>query len=167
MNSAIIEPGERRGAEYDYLKKYALEWLSVRNTDKEAEFLERHNRYLELVESILKKFLRCDVHLVSFLVLEYGAIEEDELKTVKNIVESTLVEMVIQHQDREISKKVPRSILVQKLVVLIQKLFRLAEKPKLLYVCVSQPDIQIELDDEGKELNMYSVNDGDKIIVVT
>lgn len=93
--------------------------------------------------------------------------EEDELKTVKNIVQSTLVDIIIQYEDREIKKKVPRSILIQKLIVLIERLFKLSVKPKLLYVCASQLDIQVELDDEGKELDFYSVNDGDKIIAVT
>lgn len=102
-----------------------------------------------------------------FYFLEYGAIEEDELKTIENSVKSSLIEIIIQFGDRQIKKKIPGSILIQKLIVLVQKLFKLPDKPKLLYVCASQPEIQIELDDEGKELNRYSVNDGDKIIAVT
>lgn len=74
--------------------------------------------------------------------------------------------ITIQYGDREIKKKVPNSILIQKLIVLVQRLFGLNDRPKLLYVCASQDDIQIELNDEGKELSRYSVNDGDKIIVV-
>lgn len=101
------------------------------------------------------------------LFVEYGAIEEDELVVRKNIVESTLVDIIIQYGSKEIKKKVPRSITIQKLIVLIQRLCRLADKPRLLYICGLQPEIQIELNDEDKELGFYSVNDGDKIIAVT
>lgn len=53
LNATEILDSERKGAEYDYLKKYGLEWLSVKNTDKEREFLEKHNRYLEFIQSML------------------------------------------------------------------------------------------------------------------
>lgn len=52
LNGVEIESSERRGAEYDYIKKYGLEWLEVKGTDKEKEFLQTHNRYLELIQSL-------------------------------------------------------------------------------------------------------------------
>lgn len=54
MNAAEISQTDRRAAEYDYQKKFGLEWLSVKGTKKESDFLERHNRYLELVQSKIK-----------------------------------------------------------------------------------------------------------------
>lgn len=52
MNGAIIDVAERRGAEYDYIKKYAQEWLTVKGTEeRKTIFLTTHNRYLELIQS--------------------------------------------------------------------------------------------------------------------
>lgn len=51
MNGTVIQDDERRGAEYDYLKKYALEWLKIQNEPGRDRFLSEHNRYLELIES--------------------------------------------------------------------------------------------------------------------
>ena len=53
LNGVEIEPGERRGAEYDYIKKYGLEWLKIKGTNQEEEFLRSHNRYQELIQSTL------------------------------------------------------------------------------------------------------------------
>lgn len=52
LNGVEIEVGERRGAEYDYIKKFGLEWLKVKGTSNEKVFLKMHNRYLELIQSI-------------------------------------------------------------------------------------------------------------------
>lgn len=57
MNGTLIQEDERRGAEYDYLKKYCLEYLRVENTEEREKFLIEHNRYLELIESKYKTFL--------------------------------------------------------------------------------------------------------------
>lgn len=51
LNGTVIQDDERRGAEYDYLKKYALEWLKIQNEPGRDRFLSEHNRYLELIES--------------------------------------------------------------------------------------------------------------------
>lgn len=52
FNGATIRPDERKGAEYDYIKKYGLQWLSVKDDpQKKALFLDVHNRYEELIES--------------------------------------------------------------------------------------------------------------------
>lgn len=50
LNATEISYADRGGAEYDYLKKYGLEWLAVKDTEKREEFLEDHNRYLELIK---------------------------------------------------------------------------------------------------------------------
>lgn len=55
LNGTIIQPDERRGAEYDYLKKYALEWLKVQDTHDRDSFLAEHNRYLELLDGMYNK----------------------------------------------------------------------------------------------------------------
>ncbi|KAJ8974188.1 hypothetical protein NQ317_004867 [Molorchus minor] len=146
FNGRLIKDDERRGAEYDYIKKYALEWLRVKDIAERDQFLLEHNRYLELIE-------------------KYGELEESELQVQSNILKSSLIALNIKFGERRISKNLPPSILIQKLVMLIQKLFKLEERPTLKYVSSLKSDIVIDLDDEMKELGYYSVQDGDSIIV--
>lgn len=164
FNGRAIIDEERRGAEYDYIKKYALEWLKVRDTPEREKFLIGHNRYLELIESNTYSMIFVGPYL-NFVFLEYGLPEESELIVQPNILKSSLIQLNIEFEGRTISKKLPPSILVQKLVMLIQKLFKLTERPSIKYISGSQSDIVIELDDEMKELGYYSVQDGDTIIV--
>ncbi|XP_044270967.1 tubulin-specific chaperone E [Tribolium madens] len=146
LNGVEIETGERRGAEYDYIKKYGLEWLQVKETDKEADFLKSHNRYLELIQ-------------------KYGELEESELVSKPKIIKNTLVQLSLIFEDVTIDKKVPLTITVQKLIVLTQKLFSLSGRPHLVYASRSDPQIEITLEDEMKEIGVYSIQNGDKIIV--
>lgn len=99
-------------------------------------------------------------------LLEYGTIEEDLLKVQSNTINSLLVSVEIQHDGKSVIKKLPRSIIIQKLIMLVQKLFKLSERPRLKYISGMQPDVEIELDDECKELSFYSVQDGDQLIVI-
>lgn len=48
----VIQDDERKGAEYDYIKKYALEWIRVQHSEDQEVFLKEHNRFLELIECI-------------------------------------------------------------------------------------------------------------------
>nr|CAH7733567.1 unnamed protein product [Callosobruchus chinensis] len=51
INGSTIKREERFGAEIDYLKKYALEWMDVqKNPEARSNFLLEHNRYLELID---------------------------------------------------------------------------------------------------------------------
>ena len=58
LNGVAIDPGERKGAEYDYLKLFGPEWLQSADpidknntTERRKEFIENHPRYPILVES--------------------------------------------------------------------------------------------------------------------
>ncbi|XP_018330866.1 tubulin-specific chaperone E [Agrilus planipennis] len=149
FNGTLIKPEERKGAEYDYLKKYALEWFSVRDDDeKRKEFLANHNRYLELME-------------------KYGSPEESELKQQPKCISGSLIELKLVYEDQEKIKCLPPTIQVRKLTMLVQRLFNLSERPILVCISNSQPEIEIELDDDGKEIDFYSIQTGDQIIVKT
>lgn len=99
--------------------------------------------------------------------LEYGQLEEDELRVQPNMIQSSLVNVTIEHEGQSLVKKLPKSLAIQKLIMLVQRVFKLDARPKLQYISFSQPDIEIELDDECKELGFYSVQDGDRIIAIT
>lgn len=52
LNSTEIYYSERFGAENDYLKMFAKEWIeSEGNSEKRIEFLKSHPRYPALVQS--------------------------------------------------------------------------------------------------------------------
>ncbi|XP_050506565.1 tubulin-specific chaperone E [Diabrotica virgifera virgifera] len=146
LNGRHIRDDERRGAEYDYIKKYALEWMKIENAVDRENFLLEHNRFLQLIEM-------------------YGLPEEAELIVKPNIIQSSLVNLIFRYNGTEKIKSLPQNILVQKLILLVKKMFKLRERPVLIYSSALQPDIKIELCDEFKELHYYSVQDGDTIIV--
>lgn len=137
---------ERKGAEIDYMKKYGLEWLQVQK-DEEAKtkFLQTHTRYQEFIEKM-------------------GELEESELKHEAKTIKESLIELNLVYEGKEIRKKVPPSLQVQKLVTLCQRLFRLSTAPALVYISIEQPNIEYDLD-ENREISLYSVQTGDKIVV--
>lgn len=56
LNRTVIVLNERQGSEYDYLKKYYSEYITIKNEpngEKAKEFFLAHPSYLELIESKL------------------------------------------------------------------------------------------------------------------
>ncbi|XP_019872154.1 tubulin-specific chaperone E isoform X2 [Aethina tumida] len=147
LNGRVISAEERRGAEYDYIKRHGLEWLKVKGSPDEQSFLSEHNRYLELIQT-------------------YGSLEESELTVQSHILQSSLITLKLVHEDRIILKKVPPTIAVQKLVMLAGKLFKLSDRPRLKYISGAKSEIEVDLDDDVKELGYYSVQEGDIIKVL-
>lgn len=97
--------------------------------------------------------------------LAYGLPDESELIIKPNVVATTLIELNLEYNGRIIRKKLPSTLLLQKLIMLIQKLYKLQERPRLKRISMQQSDIIVDMDDEIKELGYYSVQDGDSIIV--
>ncbi|CAG9821842.1 unnamed protein product [Phaedon cochleariae] len=146
LSGRIILEEERRGAEYDYVKKYALIWLKLQTTEEKETFVLEHNRFLELIG-------------------KYGLPDESELVIQPNIINSSLINLNISYNGQIITKKLPPSILIQKIVMMVQKLFKLQDRPILTYVSGSKSHIRIDLIDDMKELGYYSIQEGDMIIV--
>lgn len=84
------------------------------------------------------------------------------MKVQSNLIQVSLIDVCLVHNERTIAKKLPPSLLIQKLIMMVQRMFNLNERPNLLYI---SGDVEIELKDEGKELGFYSMRSGDKIIV--
>ncbi|CAH1165867.1 unnamed protein product [Phyllotreta striolata] len=59
-NGRQIRDDERRGAEYDYIKKHALEWMKCDSEEAKRKFLDEHNRFAELIESNYTNFSEPD-----------------------------------------------------------------------------------------------------------
>lgn len=97
----------------------------------------------------------------------YGEPEEYELISRPKMIKSSLVELNLTHNGHTIVKKLPQSLTIQKLMVMSQKLFSLNERPLLTYISSLEPQIEISLTDEMKEIGTYSMEKGDQIIVRT
>lgn len=68
---------------------------------------------------------------------------------------------------KAVKKRVPRKITIQALQGIILKLFnpRSSEQPRLSYIDQENPEIRVELDKVSKNLDFYSIQDGDVILV--
>ncbi|XP_066992591.1 tubulin-specific chaperone E isoform X4 [Anabrus simplex] len=153
LNGVDVTADERRGAEYDYLKRYGKVWLELVKTQDEEQlrnFMKEHSRY-------------------PYLIQKYGAPDEGEFKVLSTTLKSKMISVELfspNHETKRYKKMLPRSMLVQKLFGLVQKMFDTGnEFPKLTYISSKKPGVEIPLDNELKTLDFYSVEDGDQISV--
>ncbi|XP_016306110.1 tubulin-specific chaperone E isoform X2 [Sinocyclocheilus anshuiensis] len=149
---------ERRGAELDYCKMFGLDWLKAGgHSDPEknhpnTEFMSEHPRFLALLQ-------------------KYGAPDEGELKEQKPFAlkNQLLTITFVCPEDSErkpIEKKLPGSMIVQKVKGLLHRLLKLpGVELKLSYTCSKMSGREIEIDNDLKPLEFYSVEDGDRILV--
>ncbi|XP_044755884.1 tubulin-specific chaperone E [Coccinella septempunctata] len=145
LNGTDLKPYMRREAEYDYMKIYGLEWLRVCNTPEREQFIRSHNRFLELIDM-------------------YGEPDEGELVTKPQSISNTLIELRFEHEGKVVTKKLPKTIVVQKLVMLAQKFFKLSYRPNLIHIRGEASNLQINLE-EQREIGFYSMQDGDRILI--
>ncbi|KAL0273899.1 UNVERIFIED_CONTAM: hypothetical protein PYX00_006466 [Menopon gallinae] len=151
INGAIILPEDRRGSEVDYHKRYGLEWLGLKDDEAKAEFLRRHPCY--------KRFLE-----------KFGPPDINELRMPNTSLRSKLIQIEIfspDHKDKSYLKKVPYNISVQKLAGLTQRLFNTGcEMPKLTCIHFEGSKVfEVPIDNDMKQLDFYSIRNGDKISV--
>lgn len=97
----------------------------------------------------------------------HGEPEESELIIKPKVIKSSLVELNLTCNGSIIVKKLPQSLTIQKLLVMVQKIFSLNDRPSLIYISRLEPQIEISLTDEMKEIGTYSMENGDKIFVRT
>ncbi|XP_062304801.1 tubulin-specific chaperone E isoform X1 [Osmerus eperlanus] len=187
LNRSQITLEERRGAELDYCKMFGLEWLASgghrdpQQNHPSTEFTTQHPRYLMLIQ-------------------KYGAPEEGELKkpepfALKNQLLS-ITFLCPEDSDRKpIVKKLPDSMIIQKVKGLLYRLLKIpGVQLKLSYAsskiyslftdntcseqvvhrcsqCVSvkltpqMEGTEIDIDNDLKPLQFYSIEDGDKVLV--
>nr|XP_018901157.1 PREDICTED: tubulin-specific chaperone E [Bemisia tabaci]XP_018901158.1 PREDICTED: tubulin-specific chaperone E [Bemisia tabaci]XP_018901159.1 PREDICTED: tubulin-specific chaperone E [Bemisia tabaci]XP_018901160.1 PREDICTED: tubulin-specific chaperone E [Bemisia tabaci]XP_018901161.1 PREDICTED: tubulin-specific chaperone E [Bemisia tabaci] len=146
LNGVVISSSERKGAENDYVNLYGPVWLEAsKSEDKKARFLAYHPRYLELIE-------------------KYGPPESQE-----SVKKSPLITVHLCRGDDSgpnHTRKLPSSMLIQRLANLVQRLFNVSHQNlKLSYISSKHPDQEIALENHLKSLGFYSVSDNDRIIV--
>lgn len=103
-----------------------------------------------------------------YIFLEYGSPAEFvSIRPQKK--QSNLVKIRIQNKSTGeiIEKRIPRKISVQTLQGLIIKHFKKEcnGMPILSYVDANHPDLIVKLDNSSKNLDYYSIQDGDVVMV--
>ncbi|NXC05812.1 TBCE protein, partial [Orthonyx spaldingii] len=158
LNNCEILPAERRGAELDYRKIFGKDWLEAGghwNPEKNKpseEFLAAHPRY-------------------SALCLKYGAPEEGELKgrqplTLKNQLLTLTIKCPEKPEQKPVEKKLPESMTIQKVKGLLYRLFKIpGSELKLSYESSKLEGKEVELDNDLKPLQFYSIESGDCVLV--
>ncbi|CAJ1052783.1 tubulin-specific chaperone E isoform X1 [Xyrichtys novacula] len=153
LNRCQIHPDERKGAELDYLKMFGEEFLKAGGENQvDSQFTCQHPRYMSLVK-------------------KYGAPEEGELKKPESFaLKNQLLKVRFVFPDdperKPIEKKLPTSMVVQKVKGLLYRLLKIpAVDLKLTYTSPKMEGTEFELDSELKSLHFYSIEDGDQVLV--
>ncbi|XP_056590666.1 tubulin-specific chaperone E [Triplophysa dalaica] len=153
-----IHADERRGAEIDYCKMFASAWLQAgghgepEKNQLSSEFITQHPRYLQLIH-------------------KYGVPNKDDVREEKPFALKnellTVTFVCPEDADRKpIEKKLPASMIVQKVKGLLHRLLKLPRAQfRLAYTCSKMAGREIEIDNDLKPLDFYSVEDGDNILV--
>ncbi|KAM7345693.1 tubulin-binding cofactor E [Cochliomyia hominivorax] len=150
LNKINLTPEERRGAEYDIWKKYAVEWLQASKSQETLkEFYKKHRSYATIIR-------------------KYGSPAEFIPNTNKKI--SNLIKIcILNTQTGDVwEKKFPRMITVQTLLGLIVKHFHMDStnySPQLSYIDHKYPDLIVPLDNLSKTLDFYSLQENDTVQV--
>ncbi|XP_077342643.1 tubulin-specific chaperone E isoform X2 [Lithobates pipiens] len=138
LNKTEILPEERRGAELDYRKMFGIDWLKAGGSHK-SEFSNLSLMFLE------------EHPRYTALVKKYGAPDDEEMKILQPV---------------NLKNKLLYSMSVQKLKGL---LFRLLKVPgselKLTYESSKMEGKEIELENDLKPLQFYSIENGDCVLV--
>ncbi|XP_072934011.1 tubulin-specific chaperone E [Epargyreus clarus] len=153
LNGSIITRELRRGAEYDYLKRYGAEWKQAQyDPIRKAAFDLEHCRFQELVD-------------------KYG-IPDDSLLVKQpktTTLTSQLLEIILRDENGKVlKKKFPSTMAVQKLLTLAQRLFSKAGNtgtPTLHLLDEQMKGAEITLDNAMKDLAYFSIKNGDTILV--
>ncbi|VVD00521.1 unnamed protein product, partial [Leptidea sinapis] len=151
LNGSTITREQRRGAEYDYIKRYGAEWkLAQTDETTRIAFDLEHGRFQKLID-------------------KYGIPEDSLLVTQQKTttLTSQLVEITLKDENgKSFKKKFPSSMAVQKLVTLAQRLFSKSNNGKLTLHLQGENSkgASEELNNVMKDLSYFSINNGDVII---
>uniref|UniRef100_A0A8D0KW61 Tubulin-specific chaperone E n=1 Tax=Strix occidentalis caurina TaxID=311401 RepID=A0A8D0KW61_STROC len=183
LNKSEILPAERKGAELDYRKIFGSDWLAAGgnwNPEKNKpseEFLAAHPRYLSLCLSKSKyskisiSSLLVHVYMCTSLHTEYGAPEEGELKgrqplTLKNQLLTLTIKCPEKPEQKPVEKKLPESMTIQRVKGLLYRLLKIpGSELKLSYESSKLEGKEVELDNDLKPLQFYSIENGDCVLV--
>ncbi|KAI1240796.1 hypothetical protein IHE44_0009239 [Lamprotornis superbus] len=113
----------------------------------------------------------CLQHCVVQELPEYGAPEEGELKgqqplTLKNQLLTLTIKCPEKPEQKPVEKKLPESMTIQKVKGLLYRLFKIpGSELKLSYESSKLEGKEVELDNDLKPLQFYSIESGDCVLV--
>ncbi|XP_046578661.1 tubulin-specific chaperone E-like [Haliotis rubra] len=156
-NNSKLTLEERKGAEIDYLKKFGQDWKkSDGNQDPSKnkpsqEFVTEHPRYQQFID-------------------DWGAPEDSELEVKSNALKDNLLSVILscpqKSEKGQITKKLPKTMSVQKVKTLVQRLFRVETGDIILtYKSQEVEDAEFPIDNDLRVLSFYSLENGDTILV--
>ena len=104
------------------------------------------------------------------LVKEIGAPTEEELTVKDTSLTSSLLPINVRCPNdssfKEITKKLPPGLTIQKLKLLLQRIVKQkAHQLKLSYVTQKEPEHEVHLDNDMRDIFFYSISNGDTILV--
>ncbi|XP_071079244.1 tubulin-specific chaperone E-like [Haliotis cracherodii] len=156
-NNSKLAAEERKGAEIDYLKKFGLDWKkSGGNQDPgknkpSQEFGTQHPRYQDFID-------------------KWGAPEDSELEVKSNALKDNLLNVLLacpqKPEKGQIKKRLPKTMTVQKVKTLVQRLFQVETGDIILtYKSQEVEDAEFPIDNDLRVLSFYSLENGDTILV--
>ncbi|KFZ62022.1 Tubulin-specific chaperone E, partial [Podiceps cristatus] len=156
--SEVRDISTNKKKELDYRKIFGNDWLAAggnwspdKNKPSE-EFLAAHPRYPSLC-------------------LKYGAPEEGELKgrqplTLKNQLLTLTIKCPEKPEQKPVEKKLPESMTIQRVKGLLYRLLKVpGSELKLSYESSKLEGKEVELDNDLKPLQFYSIENGDCVLV--
>jgi len=158
FNRTPISPGERKGSEIDYLKKFGQEWIDITSTlnehkeSRRKEFISMHPSYMSLID-------------------KYGAAEKSEVTHKDESLKSSLIWVNIKDEfSGDVKrKKIPVTSDLQRIKLVFLKLFGYknseSESISLWYSSVKFPGERFALDNELRSLDFYSIENEDTIVL--
>ena len=104
------------------------------------------------------------------LVRELGAPTEEEVTIKDTSLTSSLLLINVQCPNdpnfKQVNKKLPPGLTIQKLKILLQRIVKQkAHQLKLSYVSQKEPDHEVHLDNDMRDIFFYSISKGDTILV--
>uniref|UniRef100_A0A1A9ZE46 Tubulin-specific chaperone E n=1 Tax=Glossina pallidipes TaxID=7398 RepID=A0A1A9ZE46_GLOPL len=150
VNRAEISTEERRGAEYDIWKKYALDWLQASKLQETLkEFYKKHRSY-------------------ALLIRKYDSPVDFVPRANRKVCNLIKIRILNEKTGEMWEKKFPRMISVQTLLGLLIKRFHLdclTMTPELCYSDSRNPELVVPLDNLSKTLDFYSLQENDIVQV--
>jgi len=163
LNHVYVDAKERRGAEIDYFKKFAGEYLNVTSgTDADAAAVFRfdHPTYDRLVDA-------------------FGQPEAAKTEDKPNVLKKSLISVAISLESAEIEssadenvtfptikKKIPASMSVQKVKMMAAKAWKGGNLlARDLQVKVVSEERSFVIDNEMKEIGFFGVTCGDQLVL--
>jgi len=171
-NGARVMPAERQSAELDYLRVFCAEWKCAGGNASldgplDEMFTVQHPRYVELAR-------------------KYGPVDPEVHEKKSSALKNNLVtvQLMLKGSTKVLTKQLPVKMTVQKLKVLVQRAFRIADVSsiRLVYTVLKQPvddksngilpqcenpevHACIVMDNDLRELSFYSLENNALISV--